>query len=239
MNANTPKKKQRRQVTSSLIQIYLLIAVPALLTLFSARLVMTTSFLEFEYNRNGFPDDLYGFTRDERLHYATNAIDYLFNDSGISYLGDLTFPDGFRLYTNGELDHMEDVKVVTTRAFQLLAAGSGFTAMLGLGLWRSKDRRRVLRQGLFLGGAVTLGIIGSVIVAAIVSWDFFFTTFHQLFFESGTWRFAYSDTLIRLFPQQFWFDAALTVGILTAAGAFIILGFTWRRGSCQLADQQS
>jgi integral membrane protein (TIGR01906 family) len=60
-------------------------------------------------------------------------------------------------------------------------------------------------------------------VSAVVAWDTFFTAFHQLFFAGGTWVFAYSDTLIRLFPEQFWFDAALTVGGLTLLGALALL----------------
>ncbi|MBZ0100422.1 MAG: DUF1461 domain-containing protein, partial [Taibaiella sp.] len=67
-------------------------------------------------------------------------------------------------------------------------------------------------------------------LAAIISWDFFFTCFHSTFFESGTWRFAFSDTLIRLFPEQFWFDAALTIGGLTTFGAVSIVGISWRWG---------
>jgi integral membrane protein (TIGR01906 family) len=57
-----------------------------------------------------------------------------------------------------------------------------------------------------------------VIIAAL-SWDTFFTSFHSIFFASGTWQFEYSDTLIRLFPEQFWFDAAVTIGALTILGA--------------------
>lgn len=228
MKGDFAQRLQGRQISSLLLRAYLALAVPILLILFSARLVMNPIFLELEYRRSGFPDDPYGFTQDERLHYATYAINYLFNDADISYLANLTFPDGFRLYTDRELDHMADVKVVTRRAFQLLAVGSGFTILLGLGIWFTRDKRPVFLQGLFLGSAFTLVLIGCVAVAAIIAWDSFFTTFHELFFESGTWRFAYSDTLIRLFPQQFWFDTALTVGILTAIWAFIILGLAWR-----------
>ena len=64
--------------------------------------------------------------------------------------------------------------------------------------------------------------IGVVIVLAVVGWNVFFTGFHTLLFEDGTWYFLTSDTLIRLFPEQFWFDAALTVGALAVVGAGVI-----------------
>jgi integral membrane protein (TIGR01906 family) len=73
-----------------------------------------------------------------------------------------------------------------------------------------------------------VGIVVTIVLAAIVNWDFFFTTFHTMLFESGTWRFAYSDTLIRLFPEQFWFDAALLIGGLTTLIALLLLFAMWR-----------
>ena len=48
------------------------------------------------------------------------------------------------------------------------------------------------------------------------------------FFEDGTWQFYYTDTLIRLYPEQFWFDASLTVGIMTTLTALIVGVWSWR-----------
>ena len=43
-------------------------------------------------------------------------------------------------------------------------------------------------------------------VFMFVAWNLAFTVFHNIFFDSGTWTFFYTDSLIRLFPEQFWFD---------------------------------
>jgi integral membrane protein (TIGR01906 family) len=155
-------------------------------------------------------------------------VDYLLNGEDITYLSDLRFPTGESMYTTRELRHMRDVKAVTQIAF-LLASIMGITvSIIGYHLWRDSGKRRVLRRGLLDGSLLTLSIIATIIMVAIINWDQFFTAFHQVFFESGTWRFSYSDTLIRLFPEQFWFDAALTIGTLTSIGAGIILLITWR-----------
>ena len=50
--------------------------------------------------------------------------------------------------------------------------------------------------------------------------DSFFTRFHELLFPPGSWTFAFSETLIRLFPEKFWFD----VGVLVGAGTFLQAG---------------
>ncbi|MCD6344052.1 MAG: hypothetical protein J7M17_00400, partial [Anaerolineae bacterium] len=54
------------------------------------------------------------------------------------------------------------------------------------------------------------------------SWDTFFVGLHGLFFTEGTWRFFYSDTLIRLFPVRFWQDAGPWVAGTVAVTAFIL-----------------
>jgi uncharacterized membrane protein len=49
-----------------------------------------------------------------------------------------------------------------------------------------------------------------------------FVAFHQIFFTSGSWTFNTSDTLIRHFPEHFWYDAALTISGLSLAGGLAI-----------------
>lgn len=220
------KPDSRNRAGTAVLSLFITIAVPVLLTLLSVRVVMTPLFLQLEYHRSGFPDDFYGFTLEDRLYYAPYAVDYLINDAGIEYLGDLTFADGTTLYTERELHHMEDVKVVTRAAFFVLLFGGIAAVGMSYGLWRTA--RRELWQALFNGGALTIGLIVVIVLGAVFAWDFFFTTFHQIFFAEGTWTFLYSDTLIRLFPEQFWFDAALTIGVLTVGGAVAMMAVSWR-----------
>jgi integral membrane protein (TIGR01906 family) len=217
-----------RRHLPGLLSLYLTIAVPVLLTLFSVRLVMSPVFLQIEYNRPDFPQDSYGFTQEDRFRYAPMALDYLIYNHDIDFLADLAFPDGTPLYNARELRHMEDVQVVTRYAFALLILGSLGAVAAGIVLWRDKSTRHELRQGLFNGSVLTLGIIGVIVAMAVTAWDFFFTAFHTALFERGTWRFAYSDTLIRLFPERFWFDVAVAIGALTIVGAVTILTITWR-----------
>lgn len=207
--------------------VFVTIALPVLFIMVNVRLVMSPAFLSFEYNRPDFPVDFYGFTQQDRLHYAPYAIDYLLNGEDITFLGDLQFEDGTSLFNARELRHMRDVKTLTQIAYLtaivvgVLAIGAGYL------LWR----RGRLYTALFRGALVTLALIVAVVLAAILSWDVFFTGFHTLFFESDTWYFAYSDTLIRLFPEQFWFDAALLIGGLAVVEAMIVIAFTvgWRK----------
>ena len=61
-------------------------------------------------------------------------------------------------------------------------------------------------------------MLGALLLLMALSFDFIFTEFHHLFFEGDSWLFLYSDTLIRLFPERFWMDAFIIVGLFTLAG---------------------
>jgi len=205
---------------------FITLATPPLLVMISIRLIMTPLFLQIEYTRPGFPEDFYGFSTEDRLQYAPFAIDYLMNGDGIDFLSNLDFPDGTAMYNARELRHMHDVKIVTQFAYAAATIVGLIVVVAAYTLWRMN--RLMLRNAIFQGSIFTLGIIAAIVLIAILNWDTFFTGFHQLFFASGTWRFEYSDTLIRLFPEQFWFDAALVIGGLTVLGALVLLTIAWR-----------
>jgi integral membrane protein (TIGR01906 family) len=208
------------------IAIIIALLMPALLVLIGARLAMTMTFVSFEYHRPDFPVDFYGFTLEERLLYAPYALDYLLNGEDIDYLGDLTFPDGAPLFNQRELRHMHDVKMVTQSAFAFAVIAGIVVALGSTILWR-RDRRW-LRRALRAGAIWTLALIIGVVILTVVSWNVFFTAFHQVFFEDNTWIFLTSDTLIRLFPERFWFDAALFIGAVCVVGALLMLLIAWR-----------
>jgi len=226
MENNTPAQSRVSRWFISIVRLCLTVALPIFLVLTSVRLVMSEAFLQIEYHRPGFPADRYGFTQKDRLTYAPYAVQYLLNDAGIDYLGDLTIA-GEPMFTARELKHMEDVKVVTRIAFRVqLLLTLGMAAVVIFLAWRPQTRQ-TLRQGLFEGGLLTIAAIITLVVLVIAGWNTFFTGFHQLFFEGDSWQFSTRDTLIRLFPEQFWFDAALCIGLLTVTGALSAVAMAW------------
>jgi integral membrane protein (TIGR01906 family) len=204
---------------------------PIILLGFALRLLLTPLFLQVEYRMPGFPADEYGFTREDRLRWAPYALDYLTNREEISYLADLKFDDGTPLYNERELSHMEDVKRVTRGALNVFHLA--LTGLALLGLWSRRPQQwAAFRQGLKRGGGIMVGIAG--VVAAVVAvgmflipdlfWAFF-SGFHALFFEGDSWLFAYSDTLIRLFPIRFWQDTFLFAALIAVGGGLgLVLG---------------
>lgn len=203
------------------------ILVPVALVLTAVRLLLTPAFVQFEYRTPNFPPDPYGFTRQDRLYWSQIALNYLLNDQGISYLGDLRFPDGNPLYNPRELQHMADVKKVVQAALKVWIGSLVGLVLLGVWAWRA-DWLAGFRHGLSRGGWLTVLLVGTVILFVLVGFGVFFVFFHDIFFAPGTWTFSYSDTLIRLFPQRFWRDTFLVLGML-AGGVGLVLGYIFQR----------
>jgi integral membrane protein (TIGR01906 family) len=195
--------------------------IPVALILTAVRLLITPAFVRLEYNQPGFPPDPFGFTKEERIHWADVAIEYLTNDAGIEYLGDLEFEDGSPLYNERELGHMEDVKIVVQQA--LIVWYLALLALVILGLWAYFGGWwGDFRVGARRGGWLTLGLIAVVLMLVVVAWTFLFVFFHQVFFEAGTWMFLFSDSLIRLFPERFWQTAFVSAGLFAGLGGLIL-----------------
>ncbi|MGB1288377.1 MAG: TIGR01906 family membrane protein, partial [Aggregatilineales bacterium] len=220
-----------------------ILAIPVVLTLGSIRLLMFAVFLNIEYTRPGFPVDVYGFTTADRLEYSPYALNYILSDTGLSYFDDLRLPPekcypvsssrDCPLYNDRELGHLHDVKVVVQMVFGIGLIMFGWMSISIMLLWSLENPRRSLQRAFFQGSLLTLCTLISIIALVLGAWSVFFDTFHALFFEAGTWQFYFSDTLIRLYPQQFWFDASLIIGTLVMISTLLIFAGSWRWGQHQ------
>ncbi len=211
-----------------LLRIIIVVALPLVLVLINARVLMSTTYLDWEYNRPDFSPDPFGFTTQDRLTYAPLALDYLFNDQGIGFLAKQTQRDGTPLYNERELSHMNDVKNVTQEISRFgLGLITVYLVALAL-LILSPQARPPLYRSLVWGGIVTIGVILLGLITTLTSFEWLFTEFHRLFFTGDTWLFPTSDTLIRLFPEQFWLDAfALMFGGAVLEAALIAGAMVW------------
>ncbi len=72
-----------------------------------------------------------------------------------------------------------------------------------------------------------MALIGGMGLLAVIGWQLWFDTFHRLFFAPGTWLFNASDALIRLVPEKFWFDTALSLAGISLAGGLLVALSGW------------
>src|SRR5258708_12326206 len=182
----------------TILSILVTLVVPVLLVMLCVRLVMTDTYLQLEYNKPDFPPDGYGFSLQDRLHYAPFALNYLLGSDGIDYLGKLTFPDGRPLYNPRELEHMVDVKNVFRGALAALGVALLLFALALAVLLRSPAGLRALRIGMFSGGLLMLVILAGPVIPLLTNWDTFFPSFHTIFFSPATLLFHSTPTLFPL-----------------------------------------
>jgi integral membrane protein (TIGR01906 family) len=231
-NAEREQAAIAKPVLPRVLQVLLAVFYPVVLLVLAVRAVTSPPFLWVEYHRPGFPGDGYGFNADDRMTYGSYAVDYLSNWSGPRYLGELVNRSGDKLFKDGEVSHMADVKLVILSAF---GAGA-LLALISIAavIYLRRRTQGGVRRGLFAGSIVTLVIILGLGTLAALGWQQFFTEFHRIFFANGSWTFALEDTLIRLFPGQFWIDAGIVIAALVLVTAVVTLVLTWptrrRRG---------
>lgn len=219
-----PTSKKVQVIISWVIPIL----VPIALILTAVRLLLTPTFVYLEYRTPNFPPDPYGFTQQDRMKWSLIALEYLLNDAGIEFLGDLKFEDETPVYNARELRHMVDVKVVVQAALNiwLLSVAS----LIGIGVWAWRGGwLDPFWTALGRGGWTAVGLIGATLVLVLIAFGVFFVAFHEVFFDPGTWTFLFTDTLIRLFPERFWRDTFLAVGLLTLVQAFILIYWSGKK----------
>lgn len=215
--------KSKRGI-SRFLTVLIAIFTPVLLTVAAVRIVASPLFLYVTYWRPGFPADPGGFDLRERLLYGSYGTDYLLNLADSRYLSQLA-PGGEALFTEAEVSHMTDVKLVMWYAMLIGVVLLALTLLFFLLLraWRPGGFAR----GVFAGAWVTLGLIVAAAVLAILDWQRFFTEFHRLLFADGTWTFSADSALIRLYPEQFWIDAGIWIVALLVIFSLIALLATW------------
>ena len=208
----------------SIVRWYFALALPFLLASLGARLLLSEQFLQLAYQRPGFPSDIYGFTQQDRLQYGPLAIEYLFNSEPIDFLAALRLPaakcwnadsgaSDCALFSERELSHMDDVKQMTTAIFASAAIFLFFSAMIAIASRYNARLQSDIRVGLRRGCLTTMFSLLGLAVLSATSWDRAFDIFHELFFAEGTWRFPFSDSLIRLYPEQLFAEAAFALAV--------------------------
>lgn len=214
-----------------LVQWLLVLTLPFLLSVANFRIVNGRWFVRWEYGKTSFPPDDYGFTMEERTRLAEVCVDYLAPGAPISLLADLRLSNGEPAFNERELSHMEDVQVAFTQITVVAAVGALVWIGGVLALAVPRRTRKFAATTLLIGGLFTLGLLVVIGVVMAVSWWEFFMAFHRIFFAEGTWVFLRSDTLIRLFPIEFWIDVAVVAIVLLVveAIALAVVGWAWRR----------
>jgi integral membrane protein (TIGR01906 family) len=203
-----------------LLILVITLVIPFLLVVASIRIVANPWFIQVEYNRPGFPPDPYGFTLEQRTPLGFAGLYSVVPEGrGMIELEEAKLPNGEPAFQDREIKHMVDVRVLMAKVFPLALIIGGVLVVLAIVFRKNAQYRDAVPQGVGAGAILTMVILVGLIAYVLLNFDSFFLTFHRLFFEGDTFMFRYDDTLIRLYPEQLWSDAAILIGVLTGAMA--------------------
>ena len=207
-----------------LARLVVIVGIPVFLVLTNVRLVMSEAYVRWEYSKPDFPlAQVLG--PEVRYTAAVATVDYVRGARPVEAITELS--DGARLlYNQREIRHLVDARNVAT-----LMLGVNILALVGIilaGMYLGRrEGRYALLRALRSGSLLTILLLLGLAVLAAVNFNWFFTKFHQVFFEGGTWMFEWTDTLIQLYPLPFWFDVTMLLAALTLFEALALSLVTW------------
>jgi integral membrane protein (TIGR01906 family) len=135
--------------------------------------------------------------------------------------------DGAPVLNERERGHMRDVRDVFATFFLVAAGAFGVLVVLRLAARTSEARTRFWRR---LRGSGLVIAVGTVVAGGlgVLFFDTAFEIFHQAFFPAGSYLFdPRTERLVQLFPQQFWVESTIGVGIVLIG---LALGLAWLAG---------
>jgi integral membrane protein (TIGR01906 family) len=210
-----------------------LIAASTALVLLGASIVPFANpiYVRFEQDRTGVPE-LTGLDPADLDRVATSTLGDLFLWQGDF---DVRGPVG-PVFNERERAHMRDVRGVFF-GFEILTLVGALVLFMAFRQARDPEARAATWRAVGSGGrglAIVLVVAGAF---AVFAFDAAFEVFHRLFFSAGSYTFdPRTDRLVQLFPEQFWSETAIAVGVVSITLALLTAWQAGRRaGAATLA----
>ena len=203
-----------------------LLALPLFLVLSNVRIAANElAVYRYAFDRYG-AEERTGVARADLDRAARDIVLYFRDDRDLLDIRVAIDGQEQALFNPREVLHMRDVKGLMGGAFSVqelsLAYVVGYIAVVYL--WARERSLRHLARLVALGGALTLAALALATAAVVAGFDDLFRRFHVISFSNDLWKLDPDrDRLIQMFPQGFWFDATLGVGLLTIAEAALLL----------------
>jgi integral membrane protein (TIGR01906 family) len=146
--------------------------------------------------------------------------------SGLLVGGDFTFMiHGTGFFDDREIAHMADVRRVLGGLGALILASVAGLLAIALVSRGDPARRAAAWRAVGRGATWLAGFMVVVGVLSVVAFDAAFQAFHELLFPAGSFSFdPATERLVQLFPDQFWSDTALALGVVAIV---LSVGVAW------------
>jgi integral membrane protein (TIGR01906 family) len=166
-----------------------------------------------------------GIERSELLRASERLRAYFNNDADSIFIRVQREGQAISLFNAQETAHLRDVKNLFRAAFRVQEVSVVFVLayVVAVFIWAREGTLRMLAKELLAASAISIAVIGAVGGIAVAGFDGAFEQFHLIAFDNDLWRLdPERDRLIQMFPEAFWRDVSLWVGIATLAELAVI-----------------
>ncbi len=167
-----------------------------------------------------------GIPESELLRANGEIHDYLVNQRSGALSPTVTNNNGEAeaLFNVRETAHMADVRDLVGALFQAQLLAVALTLALAV-LILVLFPPRALAAAAFYGAVLTAAFLGVASLIALSGFDAAWSQFHGIAFTNDFWELdPDTDHLIQMYPESFWFEITMLIGIVTLLEAVIISG---------------
>ncbi len=188
---------------------YLLVVLlsPIVFVGIPTRIAFNEWFIDWEYSKRDFPKDRYRLPDDYRKKLAKLGLRAVLSEEAMEEFKRAKLPNGRPAFNPREIKHMEDVKNFLDVFFPVVYLS---TLLWALALVFTGSLRNA-GKALVSGSVFSLILTTAVAVFSVMNYKLAFEIFHNLLFDPYSWKFRPWDTLIRIYPLKFWYDATMLV----------------------------
>ncbi len=200
-------------------------AIPLALVLTNVQLAFNSLWL-YEYGFERYQVATYtGIPRSDLIAASEGMIDFF--NSKDEFPEIRVFKGGQRstLFNAREVQHLSDVRDLLNRLMAIRTTAALYIiiySVVVISFLRGKSILVLSSQVIKSGIGTVVGLMLFAVVS-LFGFDQLFLQFHLISFSNDLWRLNPStDYLLLMFPQGFWFDAAMLVGLATGTQALAL-----------------
>jgi integral membrane protein (TIGR01906 family) len=209
----------------TLATIIFVIALPVALVTSNIRILVNTP-LTYDYAFDRYDaEETTGLSRTDLDNVASGLRSYFNNGEDTFYMP--VTEDGLPgpVFNARETRHLQDVKGLMVWMNRVQEASIVFVLayVVAFFIWARDGNVRQLAMHCLIGLGLGMLVVGSIAIVAAAGFDAAWERFHTIAFANDFWLLnTRTDHLIQMFPEPFWRDMTIFLGIMCAAEALLI-----------------
>lgn len=194
--------------------------VPLFITALAISIVAQPWFIHYENGRTNFPFGFNNIPRKEGEKLALAGLRSILPWGNSETLSRLKLSNGDHAFTAREVHHMDDVRRLI---LMFLLITIICLLVLTLALIRYPSLLPLFLKGIYYGALLTLVLLALLFITMYFDFGLFFEYMHYPFFKGDSFMFDETATLIKIYPEEFWSDAAFFIGIFSFLVSIMVL----------------